>query len=76
MEGIEFSLLPTKTVVAIKIMAKEYWEAYRSSESTCFDEEKAILFAFLLIAIHELKELSLEELSHEREKAVYQLTED
>lgn len=57
-------------------MAKEYWEAYRSSESSCFDEEKAILFAFLLIAIHELKELSLEELSHEREKAVYQLTED
>ena len=76
MEGIEFSLLPTKTVVVIKAMAKEYWEAYRSSESNCFDEEKAIFFAFLLIAIHELKELSLDELSDEREKKIYQLAED
>ena len=67
--------MPKKTVVAVKIMAKEYWEAYRSSESSCFDEEKAILFAFLLIAIYELKELSLEELSDEREKIVYQLAE-
>lgn len=76
MEGIEFSLLPTKTVVAIKAMAKEYWEAYRSSESTCFDEEKALHFAFLLIAIYELKEHSLDELGEEREKTIYQLTED
>lgn len=76
MEGIEFSLLPTKTVVAIKAMAKEYWEAYRSSESTCFDEEKTLHFAFLLIAIYELKGHSLDELGEEREKTIYQLTED
>lgn len=57
-------------------MAKEYWEAYRSSESSCFDEEKALHFAFLLIAIYELKEHSLEELSEEKEKKIYQLTED
>lgn len=57
-------------------MAKEYWEAYRSSESSCFDEEKALHFAFLLIAIYELKEHSVDELSEEREKKIYQLTED
>ena len=76
MEGIEFSLLPTKTVVVIKTMAKEYWEAYRSAESTCFDEEKALHFAFLLIAIYELKEHTIEERSEGKETTIYKLTED